>query len=105
MPQNYKPKLGAKVYKNYSDDQLARAVSAVKSGMSYRKAAVKYNIPRSVINRKCKFLLSCLLMKHCANLPVGYIAQVALSQCDNFYLFFFICMNIAMYRQCNDMLV
>jgi len=53
MPRNYTPKPGAKVYKHYTDDQLAQAVSAVQRGLSYRKAAVKYKIPRSVINRRC----------------------------------------------------
>jgi len=52
MLRYYTPKPGAKVYKHYTKSQLAQAVSAVQRGMSYRKAAVKYKILRSVINRR-----------------------------------------------------
>jgi len=52
MPRYYTPKSGAKVYKHYTEDQSVQAVSAVQRGMNYRKAAVKYKIPRSVISRR-----------------------------------------------------
>ena len=43
------PRKGKNVYAQYSKDTLAKAVDAVKNGMSYRKASEVYNIPKTTI--------------------------------------------------------
>jgi len=55
--------------KNYTDQQVADALEAVKGGMSQHKAAKTYNIPRTTIrdrlSGKCntrKILLKCAMM-------------------------------------------
>ena len=52
MPRDYKHVPGTKVYKKHTKAKMEAALRAVKSGMSYRKAAAKFGIPHSVLNRK-----------------------------------------------------
>ncbi|KAB0801489.1 hypothetical protein PPYR_05843 [Photinus pyralis] len=50
MVRTYKKKLGARSYKNYSDENLAKAVEEVRSGqLSQKAAAEKYKINRTTI--------------------------------------------------------
>lgn len=54
MVRNQKRAVGARKYKDFSQQQLEKAVEAVKSGMSLRKAQDKFGVPRCSINRKIK---------------------------------------------------
>lgn len=46
MGRKYKPKLGARRYRNYSEETLRKAVNAIKiNGMSYKDAESLFNIP------------------------------------------------------------
>jgi len=54
MPCKYIHKPGTKVYRKYSDTDFEKAIAAMHRGMSTRKAAAKYNIPRSVLGRRSK---------------------------------------------------
>ncbi|CAG5000677.1 unnamed protein product [Parnassius apollo] len=44
--------LGAKPYRNYSEDTLKAAMAAVDTGMTLREAEEKFKIPRATLNRK-----------------------------------------------------
>lgn len=53
MVRNYKRKLGARNYKNYSDEDLAKAVAEVRAGiLTQAGAAKKYKINRTTILNK-----------------------------------------------------
>ncbi|XP_039275824.1 uncharacterized protein LOC120349519 [Nilaparvata lugens] len=51
MPRVQKRAVGARKYKDFSSQQLEKAVEAVKSGLSLRKAQEKFGVPRCSINR------------------------------------------------------
>jgi hypothetical protein len=51
MVRDQKRAIGARKYKDFSPQQLEKAVEAVKSGMSLRKAQDKFGVPRCSINR------------------------------------------------------
>ena len=45
MVRNYKPKKGARSYRNYSEEDLASAVEAITAGgLTYREASAKWGI-------------------------------------------------------------
>ncbi|KAG5870016.1 hypothetical protein JTB14_008993 [Gonioctena quinquepunctata] len=46
--------LGSRKYRNFSNEQLVKAVEAVRSGLSLRKAEKQFGIPRCSINRAIK---------------------------------------------------
>lgn len=54
MVRNQTRAIGARKYKDFSPEQLEKAVEAVKLGMSLRKAEEKFGVPRCSINRKIK---------------------------------------------------
>lgn len=55
MPRNKPRELGSRPYANYTEEQLERAVDAVKSGeLSLRSAAEKFEVPRATINRRIR---------------------------------------------------
>uniref|UniRef100_A0A1Y1KPP3 HTH psq-type domain-containing protein n=1 Tax=Photinus pyralis TaxID=7054 RepID=A0A1Y1KPP3_PHOPY len=48
-------KVGARTYRNFSNEQLEKAIDEVKSGkLSIRNASEKFSIPKSTIARKVK---------------------------------------------------
>ena len=49
MPLAYKPKPGTKLYKKADLDKLDNAKRAIASGLSYRKAAKRFGIARTVL--------------------------------------------------------
>ncbi|XP_072392346.1 uncharacterized protein [Diabrotica undecimpunctata] len=51
MVRTQKRILGSRKYRNFSEEQLHKAVEAVRSGISLRKAENKFGIPRCSINR------------------------------------------------------
>ena len=69
--RNYKPKVGSKKkkYLNFSEDVLARAVTAVERGASYREVECKFGVPKSTVHRR---------IKRINNKPMG--GQTALSR-------------------------
>jgi len=55
--RRYVRKPGARVYRtNYSDDELKKAIAAVKKGISYADAAKEFNVPVGTLWRKVKDL-------------------------------------------------
>ncbi|XP_030750907.1 uncharacterized protein LOC115878524 [Sitophilus oryzae] len=55
MGRVYKKKLGARPYRNYTEELLLRAVNAVKTtGISYQAAADLYDIPKRTIYNRAK---------------------------------------------------
>ena len=54
MPRNKKAKPGAKKRKKYEENEIQKAIDAIKCGLSVRKAEKKYNIPKSVLSRYMK---------------------------------------------------
>lgn len=55
MVRTYKKKLGARAYKNYSEEDLKKAVCEVKSGrLSQKAAAEKYKINRTTLLYKVR---------------------------------------------------
>ena len=52
MPSSYIRRLGARCYRNYTPEMLGQAVDGIiKGGISYRKAVIKYNIPKITLQR------------------------------------------------------
>lgn len=51
MVRTQKKVLGSRKYRNFSNDQLIKAVEAVRSGLSLRKAEEQFGVPRCSINR------------------------------------------------------
>lgn len=49
MPRTYRRPVGARKYKDYTDENLAKAVDAVRNGLSLRQAAEQYCISRTAI--------------------------------------------------------
>lgn len=55
MVRTYKRTLGARQYKDYTEEQLKRAVSAIRNGqLGYTEAANTFNIPRRTLVNKVK---------------------------------------------------
>lgn len=52
MGRIYVKKLGSRSYKNYSQEQLARAVQAIKRGLGYKEASELFKIPRRTLWNK-----------------------------------------------------
>ena len=51
MPRNYKPKPGARRYRKYDKEVMAKAIEI---GLLYRKAENMFKIPQSVLERHYK---------------------------------------------------
>ena len=51
MPRNYKPKPGARRYRKYDKEFMAKAIEI---GIPYRKAENMFKIPKSVLERHYK---------------------------------------------------
>lgn len=51
MVRTYKRMPGARKYKDYTEDQLDKAIEAVRNGTSLRKAAEEFGVSRCSINR------------------------------------------------------
>lgn len=51
MMRNQTRAVGARKYRDFLSEQLEKAVEAVKSGVSLRKAEEKFGIQRCFINR------------------------------------------------------
>ena len=51
MPRNYKPKPGARRYRKYDKEVMAKAIEI---GLLHRKAKITFKIPRSVLERHYK---------------------------------------------------
>ena len=51
MPRNYKPKPGARRYRKYDKEVMAKAIEI---GLLYRKAENMFRIPQSVLERHYK---------------------------------------------------
>ncbi|KAG5896503.1 hypothetical protein JTB14_020477 [Gonioctena quinquepunctata] len=51
MVRNPKKVLGSRKYRNFSNEQLVKAVETVRSGLSLRKAEEQFGLPRCSINR------------------------------------------------------
>jgi len=54
MPSTYKTKPGVKSRLKHSEVDFVKATAAIMNGMTYRKAAEKFKIPRSVVCRHFK---------------------------------------------------
>jgi transposase-like protein len=55
MPSKYKRDPGSRKYKDFSDESVQKAMdSVIRTKMSIRKAAEKYNITKSTLHRKLK---------------------------------------------------
>lgn len=54
MPRNYKRPIGARKYKDYTDETLVKAVEEVKKGVSLRKAAEQFGISRCALTAAVK---------------------------------------------------
>lgn len=53
MPRTYRRKLGARQYRNYSEEVLSQAIVDVLNGkLSVRQAATQYKIPRKTLGNK-----------------------------------------------------
>lgn len=46
MVRNHKKKLGGRTYRQYSDEDMKKALEAVKNGMSQKAASERFKIPR-----------------------------------------------------------
>lgn len=54
MGRKYKKRLGSRNYRNYTEEDLENAVSAVRSGQSYREAAERYGIASKTVWNRAK---------------------------------------------------
>ena len=55
MPNTYKRTVGKRKYKDFSKEDLERALDDIRSNrITYRQAAEKYEIPISTLFRKIK---------------------------------------------------
>lgn len=54
MPRKYIRKQGSRLYQDYTDETLHKAVEAVKGGLSTRKAEKKFGVPRRTLGYKVK---------------------------------------------------
>lgn len=52
MARKHKRILGSRFYKNYSDEKVAKCLSAIEKGTTHRQAALEFGIPRSTILNK-----------------------------------------------------
>lgn len=51
--RTYEKTPGSRTYHNFTEEQVAEAVRAVKDGMSKKQAARVYQIPRSTLTNRC----------------------------------------------------
>lgn len=58
MPGKSRRVLGARVYHNYSDQQLSRALECINDGRSYRDVSREFGIPISSLSRKKRGLFN-----------------------------------------------
>lgn len=54
MPREYKKKPGTKSYKVHASEVIENALKDIHDGLSIRKAALKYNISKSVLGRRIR---------------------------------------------------
>lgn len=54
MVCNYQRRPGARSYRDYSDEDLKSALSAVKKGMTLRAAEEKYKVKRETLRKLLK---------------------------------------------------
>ena len=54
MGRHYERKVGARHYRDYTQEQLKQAIQAVCDGVSLRDAAEEFNIPKSTLENKFK---------------------------------------------------
>ena len=54
MPRKYKKKPGTKSYKVHASEVIENALKDIHDGLSIRKAALKYNISKSVLGRRIR---------------------------------------------------
>ena len=52
MPRHYKKKVGGRAYGNYSPEQLAKALAAIRGGISQARASRKFKICRGTLQNK-----------------------------------------------------
>lgn len=75
MVRTHKRKLGSRAYKNYSDEQLNKAVDAVLKGMTLRKAQETFKVKRETVRKAVSSIKSGIpILKK----PVG--GQTALNE-------------------------
>ncbi|KAF2894462.1 hypothetical protein ILUMI_11714 [Ignelater luminosus] len=54
MPRILQRKLGSRPYKDYFEEQLKKAIDAVRKGMTLRKAEEQYGVKKDTVNRKMR---------------------------------------------------
>lgn len=55
MPRNYIRKVGSRQYRNFTDDQMEKALKGVQEeGLAIRKAAEKYGVSKDSLHRRLK---------------------------------------------------
>lgn len=54
MPRHYKKKIGGRTYRNFTEDDLQRALTAIRGGMSQAKASARFKISRGTLQNKLK---------------------------------------------------
>lgn len=54
MPRKHERRIGARTYKDYTEDQVKEAVEEVRTGLSLRKAAEKFGISRCALTAAVK---------------------------------------------------
>lgn len=54
MPRKHLGRLGARKYIDYSEENLLKAMRAVRSGISYKVASETFGIPRRTLMNKIK---------------------------------------------------
>ena len=56
MVRNYKPRKGARAYKNFTEEDLTNAIEAIIAGMTYREASAKWGISVGTLTNRVKGL-------------------------------------------------
>ncbi|KAG5877129.1 hypothetical protein JTB14_031281 [Gonioctena quinquepunctata] len=51
MPRQYKRNIGCRKYRDFTNEQLQKAIARVRRGQSIRKVTEQYHIPKSTLNR------------------------------------------------------
>lgn len=49
-----KQKIGSRSFFNYTEEAMENAIDAVRNGMSKKKAAISFNVPRTTLIRKLR---------------------------------------------------